>query len=119
MLYEFHSWQNSIEAGKVHATYIILGTRKPPAQSDGDVEMASSAPEAEYYDSEVPTQSLTLVTEERLKGVQIKSQGNSRDPTDMAQTFLPSTHPSPPLQSTAWLLTLSRQVIGPCEQGLI
>lgn len=74
MLYDFHSWQNSIEAGKVHATYIILGTRKPTAQSDGDVEMASSAPEVEYYDSEVPTQSLTLVTEERLKGMHI-SQG--------------------------------------------
>ncbi|KAH7376581.1 DNA polymerase subunit Cdc27 [Plectosphaerella cucumerina] len=69
MLYDFHSWQNSIEAGKVHATYIILGTRKPTAQSDGDVEMASSAPEGDYYDSEVATQSLTLVTEERLKDV--------------------------------------------------
>ncbi|KAH6668669.1 DNA polymerase subunit Cdc27 [Plectosphaerella plurivora] len=69
MLYEFHSWQNSIAAGKVHATYIILGTRKPTVQSDGDVEMASSAPEAEYWDGEAPTQSLTLVTEERLKDV--------------------------------------------------
>lgn len=114
MLYEFHSWQNSIEAGKVHATYIILGTRKPAAQSDGDVEMASSAPEVEYYDSEVPTQSLTLVTEERLKGMHMNYQDISRDPADMAQTFLPSTPPSPPLQSTAWLLTLSRQVIWPC-----
>jgi hypothetical protein len=92
MLYDFHIWQNSIEAGKVHATYIILGTRKPTAQSDGDVEMASSAPEGDYYDSEVATQSLTLVTEERLEGIHMKYQDISRDPTDMAQTFLPSTH---------------------------
>lgn len=72
MLYEFHGWQNSIAPGKVHATYIILGTRKPEsdAQPDGDIEMASSAPEAEpgSWCGDVPTQSLTLVTEERLKG---------------------------------------------------
>lgn len=68
MLYEFHQSQNSMSDGKVYATYIVNGTKKPATQPDGDVEMASSAPDPERWGEEVPTQTVTLVTEERLKG---------------------------------------------------
>lgn len=69
MLYDFHQWQNGLEAGKVHATYIICGTRKSATQPDGDVDMImSSAPESESWGDEVQNQTIALVTEERLKG---------------------------------------------------
>ncbi|KAM0273570.1 hypothetical protein ACHAQH_008268 [Verticillium albo-atrum] len=69
MLYEFHRWQNATSPGKVHATYLIYGTKSAGVQEDGDHEMTSSPPELEPMGDEVPTQTLTIVTEERLKDI--------------------------------------------------
>ena len=74
MLYEFHRSQNAKRPGAVHATYLVYGTKTaadgPSARngSDGDVEMASSAPEVESLAEVVPTSTLSLVPEEQLKG---------------------------------------------------
>lgn len=67
MLYDFHRWQNAMTHGKVHATYLIYGTKKLEVQDDGDVEMTSSAAEG-YSHEQVPTQTLTLTSEDRLAG---------------------------------------------------
>ena len=73
MLYEFHRSQNAKRPGAVHATYLVYGTKTatggPSAQNgDGDVEMASSAPDVESLAEVVPTSTLALVPEEQLKG---------------------------------------------------
>jgi DNA polymerase delta subunit 3 len=75
MLYEFHRSQNARRLGAVHATYLVYGTKTaadgPPAKQngeDGDIDMTSSAPEIEYLAETVPTFTLSLVPEERLKG---------------------------------------------------
>lgn len=102
MLYEFHRWQNSTSPGKVHATYLIYGTRKPETevQADGDVDMMSSAPESESWDHHVSTQTLTLVAEDRLKGTAF-SVSLEQNPSstlslsaDMSQMFLRRTRKS-------------------------
>lgn len=64
MLYDFHAYQNAQKANSVHATYLIHGTKA--GQGDGDVEMASSAPDHEPLSETVPTAALTLVREENL-----------------------------------------------------
>jgi DNA polymerase delta subunit 3 len=75
MLYDFHRSQNAKRPGAVHATYLVFGTKKdddgPPAARNGgdvDVEMTSSAPEAEQPTTVVPTSTLSLVPEEQLEG---------------------------------------------------
>ncbi|KAK4238645.1 DNA polymerase subunit Cdc27 [Achaetomium macrosporum] len=74
MLYEFHRSQNAKRPGAVHATYLVYGTkiaRDGPSAAqnggEGDIEMASSPPEAESLTEVVPTSTLSLVPEERLK----------------------------------------------------
>lgn len=59
----------------MHATYLVYGTKtaadEPPTKQngeDGDIDMTSSAPEIEYPAEVVPTFTLSLVPEERLKG---------------------------------------------------
>jgi DNA polymerase delta subunit 3 len=76
MLYEFHRSQNAKSPGVVHATYLVYGTKKAtdgPSTShngtDGDIEMASSPPEAESLAEVVPTFTMSLVPEEQLKGM--------------------------------------------------
>ncbi|KAL2157485.1 hypothetical protein VTH06DRAFT_6036 [Thermothelomyces fergusii] len=76
MLYEFHRNQNAKRPGAVYATYLIYGTKRaldkapaPQHGNDGDVEMASSAPETESPDEVVPTLTLSLVPEEQLKEI--------------------------------------------------
>lgn len=66
MLFDFHAYQNAQKANSVHATYLIHGTKA--TQEDGDVEMASSAPEHEPLSETVSTTALTLVREENLPG---------------------------------------------------
>lgn len=68
MLYDFHKWQNAMTQGKVHATYLIFGIKKPEVLEAGDVEMTDSAPEGSQPSEEVFTQTLALVPEERLSG---------------------------------------------------
>jgi DNA polymerase delta subunit 3 len=75
MLYDFHRSQNAKRLGAVHATYLVYGTKmatlkpSPPQNgTDGDVEMASSPPDAEMLTEAVSTSTLSLVPEERLKG---------------------------------------------------
>ena len=77
MLYDFHKSQNDKRPGAIHATYLLYGTaplEKGKSQSearaggDGDVEMTSSLPEAEEVAETVPTFTLSLVREEKLKG---------------------------------------------------
>jgi DNA polymerase delta subunit 3 len=75
MLYEFHRSQNAKRPGVVHATYLVYGTKTASDGSsasqngtDGDIEMASSPPEAESLAEVVPTFTMSLVPEERLKG---------------------------------------------------
>ncbi|AEO55164.1 hypothetical protein MYCTH_2298705 [Thermothelomyces thermophilus ATCC 42464] len=74
MLYEFHRNQNAKRPGAVHATYLIYGTKRAPDKApasqhgnDGDVEMASSAPEIESFAEVVPTLTLSLVPEGQLR----------------------------------------------------
>ncbi|KAL9948478.1 hypothetical protein D7B24_007211 [Verticillium nonalfalfae] len=69
MLYEFHKSQNATTPGKVHATYLVYGTKSPGVQEDGDHDMTSSPPEVDAMGDDVPTQTLTLVHEERLTDV--------------------------------------------------
>jgi hypothetical protein len=75
MLYEFHKSQNAKRPGAVHATYLVYGTKKasdgPSASqngTDGDIDMTSLAPEVESLTEAVPTSTLSLVPEEKLKG---------------------------------------------------
>ena len=71
MLYEFHRSQNAKRPGAVHATYLVYGTKStndgPRSSGDGDIEMSSSAPEAESLEV-VPTFALSLIPEEALHG---------------------------------------------------
>ncbi|KAH7327853.1 DNA polymerase subunit Cdc27 [Stachybotrys elegans] len=68
VLYDFHKQQNSVQAGSIHATYIVYGTRSAGSASQaGDVEMAGSAADSEA--EEVPCKTLTLVNEDNLKAV--------------------------------------------------
>ncbi|RSL84725.1 hypothetical protein CEP51_003734 [Fusarium floridanum] len=70
MLYDFHKYQNASRANSVHATYLIYGTRSSDNQEpDGDVEMASSAPENEAFSERVPVTTLTLAREEELSDI--------------------------------------------------
>lgn len=56
--------------GSVHATYLLYGIKKvEKGQEDADVEMTSSAPEAEPLSEEVQTFTLTLVQEARLESM--------------------------------------------------
>ncbi|ROT41853.1 hypothetical protein SODALDRAFT_347001 [Sodiomyces alkalinus F11] len=68
MLYDFHRWQNAMTHGKVHATYLVYGTKKPEMQDDGDVEMSGSSREGNT-DEEVFTQTLSLASQDRLSEV--------------------------------------------------
>jgi DNA polymerase delta subunit 3 len=69
MLYDFHKYQNASRANSVYATYLVYGIRSSDNQeSDGDVEMASSAPENEAFSETVPVTTLTLAREEELSG---------------------------------------------------
>ncbi len=72
MLYEFHRTQNAKRPGAVHATYLVYGTKstddRPRNSGDGDIEMSSSAPEAESLTEAVPTFALSLIPEELLHG---------------------------------------------------
>lgn len=73
MLYEFHTWQNGKRSGSVHATYMMYGSRKTGhtnghSQQDGDVDMTSSAPEADSTVDDGPVITLSIVAEESLKG---------------------------------------------------
>ena len=68
MLYDFHQYQNGIEAGSIYATYLLCGRKsKPHPQQDGDVEMASSNPEQEPLSEDVPTTTISIVTQEDLE----------------------------------------------------
>ncbi|KAK4103514.1 hypothetical protein N658DRAFT_420672 [Parathielavia hyrcaniae] len=70
MLYEFHRSQNAKRPGAVHATYLVYGTKRAGTRStDGDIDMSSSAPEVESLTEDVPTSTLSLVPEERLKEI--------------------------------------------------
>ena len=108
MLFDYHSWQNAKRAGSVHATYLVYGTtRSDKIQDDGDVEMASSAPEPEQepLSEEVQTLTLALVQEDRLEGASryielFKTQLmlSSRDSlTVRGSDFYPHVQPRPPL----------------------
>lgn len=79
MLYEFHRIQNSRKPGAIHATYLLVGQRKPdttkPANGvSQDTDMAntsflsSSMPEQEQQKILVPVTSIILVCEEELEG---------------------------------------------------
>lgn len=72
MLHEFHRAQNGKHPGTVFATYLVYGKmtasgpRTPQGTSeDNDVEMTESQSE----DDATPTTTLSLVTEEDLKGI--------------------------------------------------
>lgn len=74
LLFDFHQYQNGIKADSVHATYLLHGTKsrpRPQQQQDGDVEMASSMPEQgqeeEPLSEDVPTTTLTIVSQENLE----------------------------------------------------
>ncbi|KAI9901451.1 hypothetical protein N3K66_003268 [Trichothecium roseum] len=74
LLFDFHQYQNGIKADSVHATYLLHGTKsRPHPQQDGDVEMASSMPEQgqeeEPLSEDVPTTTLTIVSQENLESV--------------------------------------------------
>ncbi|KAL0944604.1 DNA polymerase subunit cdc27 [Colletotrichum truncatum] len=70
MLYEFHRSQNAMRPGTIHATYLVYGIQKvEKVQEDGDVEMASSPPASEPLSEEIVTNTLTLVSGDRLKEV--------------------------------------------------
>ncbi|KAJ4323197.1 CDC27 protein [Fusarium piperis] len=70
MLYDFHKYQNASHANSIHATYLVYGTRSSDnKESDGDVEMSSSAPENESFSETVPVTTLTLAREEELKDI--------------------------------------------------
>lgn len=69
MLYDFHKYQNASKANSVYATYLVYGIRSSDNQEpDGDVKMASSAPENEALSETVPVTTLTLAREEELSG---------------------------------------------------
>lgn len=78
MLYDFHKWQNSKRPGSVHATYLVYGTKndvhatsQPHPSQDRDVEMTSSIPQPEEEDDVVPVHTLSLVPEDKLKGLAV------------------------------------------------
>jgi DNA polymerase delta subunit 3 len=81
MLSAFHEQQNARKANSVHATYLLTGTKRPPARANGtgagdgpDVSMRSSPfmssmPEPEEAaDEPVPRTAMVLVREEELAG---------------------------------------------------
>jgi DNA polymerase delta subunit 3 len=77
MLYDFHKSQNDRRPGAVHATYLIYGTKKPVELRNGDgedVEMTGSMPDVDSLADEVASLTLSLVQEERLKGMWPVSQ---------------------------------------------
>ena len=67
MLYDFYKYQNALRAESVHATYLVYGVKDPVPQPDVDVEMDSSQPEA--LTEKVPTLTMTLVSDDKLKGL--------------------------------------------------
>ncbi|GJN70615.1 DNA polymerase subunit Cdc27 [Purpureocillium lilacinum] len=70
MLYDFHKYQNAQRAGSVHASYLIFGVKHSKSrQDDADVGMSSSMPEPDPLSDDVPTSTLTLVSEGRLQDV--------------------------------------------------
>lgn len=67
MLYDFHKWQNDKKPNRLHATYLVYGTRKVDGQ-DGDVEMTDSMSEPEMaLSDEVAVHTLALIKEEELQ----------------------------------------------------
>ena len=66
-LYEFYRAQNASKAGSVHATYLIYGSKTEDRQPDTDMD--GSAPEHEPLSDYVPTKTVTIVAEEKLKGL--------------------------------------------------
>lgn len=83
MLYEFHRTQNAKRPNSVHATYLIIGRKKPQTTSNGvhtkreeDTPMESSPmpsslpmPESEQEVEQISTTSITLVNEENFEGI--------------------------------------------------
>ena len=71
MLYEFHKTQNAKRPGAVHATYVVYGVKKSCLSAsqteDGDVDM-DGTPEAEPSEERIPTFTLALIPEEKLRG---------------------------------------------------
>jgi len=83
-LYDFHRNQNARRAGSLHATYLLIGTRKPDAnsasngissQNGGDSFMADSSfmssSMPEHEEEEVEETAITwvaLAREEDLEG---------------------------------------------------
>lgn len=67
MLYDFFKYQNALRAESVHATYLVYGVKEPVPQPDVDTEMGSSQPEA--FTENVPTLTMTLVSDDTLKGL--------------------------------------------------
>jgi DNA polymerase delta subunit 3 len=69
MLHDFYLYQNSQKSNSVHATYLVYGTKASQNDpSNGDVDMTGASGENDDASEEVPTATLTLVSEERLKG---------------------------------------------------
>ncbi|TFA97480.1 DNA polymerase delta subunit 3 [Trichoderma ghanense] len=69
-LYEFYQSQNASRPGSVHAAYLIYGSKTEDGHPDsGDTDMDSSAPEHEPLSDHVPTKTVTIVAEEKLKEV--------------------------------------------------
>lgn len=66
MLYDFYKYQNALRADSVHATYLVYGIKSTDGQTDGDVDMGSSQPEV--LTEQVPTITMTLVTDANLNG---------------------------------------------------
>ncbi|KAK3390860.1 DNA polymerase subunit Cdc27 [Podospora didyma] len=74
MLYDFHRTQNARRVESVHATYLVYGVKKAEdgtSQSrngiNDDVDMTSSMPEVDSLGEVVPTLTLSLIQEERLR----------------------------------------------------
>ncbi|OAA62915.1 DNA polymerase subunit Cdc27 [Cordyceps fumosorosea ARSEF 2679] len=66
MLYDFYTYQNKLRADSVHATYLVHGVKDAALQPDVDVDMGSSQPEP--LTDNVPTMTMTLVADDKLKG---------------------------------------------------
>ncbi|UNI20399.1 CDC27 protein [Purpureocillium takamizusanense] len=68
MLYDFYQYQNAQRPDSVHATYLIFGVKhSKPRQGDNDVGLTSSMPEPDPFSDDIPTSTLTLVSEGNLR----------------------------------------------------
>jgi DNA polymerase delta subunit 3 len=91
MLADFHEKQNARKASSVHATYLLAGTRRSPARTNGtaardgnDVSMRSSPfmssmPEPEEpVEAPVPKTAILLVREEEVEGASTRAPHGGR-----------------------------------------